>query len=263
MLLQANTVRLHNKPLSLSSMEFHIKPQAKKPAALRPSLFSDPDPDDSSPAVDIRKEALRCANQVQAASYQLLAEDPTALAYDSVYDSFKAAKAKPNVSSQPQYIPAMRQAAIFKSKEQRIYRENAESRDRRKEEKETGVTERIYTESYRKMMEENRKLEEELEVQDREKLKHTVEAQGGSRVFFANLLEHITGGAPAPAKRPKIEVPLEKPPTPVAEKVIEVEEPVAETPLPPALVKNTEETLQSARARYLQRKQQSLASSQS
>lgn len=245
-------------------MDFYIKPQAKKPTTLRPSVFSVPDPEDSCPAVDIRKEALRCANQVQAASYQLLAEDPTALAYDSVYDSFKAAKAKPNVSSQPQYIPAMRQAAILKSKEQRIYRENAESRDRRKEEKETGVTERIYTESYRKMMEENRKLEEELEVQDREKLKHTVEAQGGSRVFFANLLEHITGGTPAPTKRPKIEVPVEKPPTSVAEKTVEEEEePVAETPLPPVPVKNTEETLQSARARYLQRKQQSLDSSKS
>lgn len=250
-------------------MEFQIKSQAKKPPAVRSSLFSDPDPDSSSPTLDIRKEALRCAHQVQAASYQLLAEDPTALAYDSVYDSFKAAKARPQASSQPQYIPSMRQAALFKSKEQRLYRERAEAKDRRKEEEETGVTERIYTQSYRKMMEENRQLEEELLVQDWQKAGHTVNAQGGSRVFFANLLDHITREAPAPMKKPKIALPIEPQPIEPAEEPLEpakepfkqTEMPVSETPPPPVPVPKTEEVLQSARERYLQRKaQQSLDS---
>lgn len=243
-------------------MEFQIKPLAKKPPAVRSSLFSDPDPDSSSPTLDIRKEALRCAHQVQAASCQLLAEDPTALAYDSVYDSFKAAKAKPQASSQPQYIPGMRQAALFKAKEQRMYRERVEAKDRRKEEEETGVTERIYTQSYRKMMEENRQLEEELVLQDWHKSHHTVTAQGGSRVFFANLLDHITREAPAPMKKPKIDLPAElQSVEPTKEPLEQTEEPATETPPPPAPIQKTEEVLQSARERYLQRKaQQSLVS---
>ena len=240
-------------------MDFQIKPQPKKQPTLKPSLLADTDQDESSPSLDIRKEALHCASQVQAATYQLVAEDPTALAYDSVYDSFKPPKAKTTPTSQPQYIPAMRRAAFVKSKERQIIREKVEAKERRKEEEETGVTERIYTASFRKMMEENRKLEEEMNERDEAKLQHTVNSQGGSRVFFANLLEHIAGGAPV--KRPKTHLSEEIAPIPVDEKPSQdVEIPTMEKEqAPPVPEKKSEDVVQSARERYLQRKAQQLA----
>ena len=84
-------------------MNFEIKTQVKKPVPR--SLLSPDDPEESgSPQIDMKKEALRCEAEMQAATFALLAEDPTALAYDSVYDDLKAAKSRNRTNTSHQCV---------------------------------------------------------------------------------------------------------------------------------------------------------------
>ena len=145
-----------------------------------------------------------------------------------------------------------------------MLREKVETKERQKEDLESGPTERIYTQSYLKLAEENRKLEEKIIAEEKIGKKHSIEGQKDSRLFLFHYLNAKSKQNSEPeivkkAKMTEKEAKIEENTVEIGEKAGKrgkTEEKKVEiaTVLVPEGEKKSEEVILSARERYLQRK---------
>ncbi|KAK4165429.1 coiled-coil domain-containing protein 55-domain containing protein [Cladorrhinum sp. PSN259] len=117
--------------------------------------------------------------------------DPTIYDYDAVYDSFKAAKAKPKddpaAEKKPRYFDALQKAADQRERDHQIAEERRLKRERDAEGDEFKDKEKFVTEAYKRQQEENRRLEEEEKKREEEEAKKN--KGRGMADFYKQMLQ--------------------------------------------------------------------------
>ena len=173
--------------------------------------------------------------------YEALAEDPTIFSYD-LYKS-KPIKEESQVNStnkEPIYHENLKRNAEFKKKEREIIKERVEHQQREKEKEEFGETEIYYTQSYLKLLKENKDFEQKLDQHDLISELHSIEHKNPEK--FLNSL--ISDPNSEPSKKPKLEesenITSILPATEITQMII--------------INKRSESELKCAKERYLQRK---------
>lgn len=154
----------------------NIQPPVPKAAAAAPATeFSD-----LSSALTSRKFA-QAAEDI----------DPTIYDYDGVYDSFKAAKAKPKSEDEkekrPKYFDALQKAADQRERDRQIAEEKRLKRERDAEGDEFADKEKFVTEAYKRQQEENLRLEEEEKRREEAEAKRN--KNRGMADFYKQMLE--------------------------------------------------------------------------
>lgn len=159
-------------------------------------------------------DALRAAAAAEQA--KVLAEDPTAYEYDSLYDSLhpsSASKQKQKQQQQQQrtqreaqYMGALQQTAARRRRFLEVAFDRKMQREAERERAEFGETEAFVTASYRRRLAEDRRWEEEEDARDA--AQGTADAAGRSRntdlsEFHAHMLADFAAaraGTTAPAQ---------------------------------------------------------------
>lgn len=245
----------------------------------KPSVFKIEEDEETSPIAtanrDIIKQSLFYKYKQNNETYKALASDPTIFAYDAVHDTLQSSRdlrrKESNVTQEARYQKNMRDHAEFKKKEKSVIKERIESLAREREKSLVGDTERFITPSYLKVLEENKKFEEVLDMED--KINNQKSIVGGSSfdTFYQKLLtKNKSMGAREPSPPPTKQSKLEESQSesdeehialrPEQLKQLELLEEIKQKPIPLPLkpielqVKKSEEELSSAKERYLKRK---------
>lgn len=258
------------------------KPQNK--LLSKPNVFKVDDEDDVSPIAttnkDIIKQSLFYKYKQNNDTYKALASDPTIFAYDSVHDTLQSnrdfLRKEGNKSKDARYQQSMKDHADFKKREKSIIKERIESLAREREKTLIGDTERFITPSYLKVLEENKKFEKVLDMEDKINLDKSIEGKSSLDTFYHKLLtKNKSLGAreqtPPVQKQVKLDEEQETSEEETQEQIaalrpeelkqLELLEQIKNKPEPQApiviepLVKKSEEEVLSAKQRYLQRKQ--------
>lgn len=163
----------------------------QRPAGL--SLFKPEDEEEKDVNEIIRdasaKKALKQKQQEQA---KVLADDPTAYDYDSVYDAMhqsrKAAVPHRDSSRKPKYIHALLEKAAVRNREQDIVYSRMLQKERETEGNTFAGKEKFLTSAYKKKLQENKLWQEE---EDRKAaLEEDVTKKEDLGSFYVNLLTH-------------------------------------------------------------------------
>ncbi|KAK4459638.1 nuclear speckle splicing regulatory protein 1 [Cladorrhinum samala] len=157
-----------------------LKPAAAAAAAATAALAPATEFSDLSSALTSRKFA-KAAEKI----------DPTIYDYDGVYDSFKAAKAKPKSEDEkekrPKYFDALQKAADQRERDRQIAEEKRLKRERDAEGDEFADKEKFVTETYKRQQEENLRLEEEEKRREEAEAKRN--KNRGMADFYKQMLE--------------------------------------------------------------------------
>ncbi len=253
---------------------YGLRKQPSK-APPKPSVFKIEEDEETTPIStanrDIIKQSLFYKYKQNNEIYKALASDPTIFAYDAVHDTLQSSRdlrrKESSETKEARYQKNMKDHAEFKKKEKSVIKERIESLAREREKSLVGDTERFITPSYLQVLEENKKFEKVLDMED--KINNQKSIVGGSSfdTFYQKLLtKNKSMGArdptPPPTKQAKLEESEEEQIAlrPEQLKQLELLEEIKQKPIPvPAKpieppAKKSEEELSSAKERYLKRK---------
>lgn len=175
-------------------MNIELKLAHKKPCAQikRQNVFNQEEEQDSDlisrTNKDIVKESLMRQQTDNDTLYRALAEDPTILAYDRFYDSFKQLPIQEDLEKKPKYLDDIKAAVEFNKKERKLIKERVEASNRNKEALLTGESETFITPSYLKFLQESNQWAAELAKKDQVSTQNSVRGAGDFSNFYSKLL---------------------------------------------------------------------------
>jgi len=139
----------------------------------------------------VNNKKLRKAQQVLS---QVLAQDPTAFAYDEVYEEMKKSQLQADPADkkkkrEPKYIKHLLEQALEREKDDNIVYQRKLQKELEEEEKLYGKErEKFVTQGYKKQLELNKQHEEEQKKQEEKEKAHTAE-RAGMNSFYLNMLD--------------------------------------------------------------------------
>ncbi|GJX78043.1 nuclear speckle splicing regulatory protein 1-like protein [Tanacetum coccineum] len=178
--------------------------QKKQPA--RPPLpsalgFGDDDEDDVERDISRQAGNKKSLKEVEELHKKALEEDPSAFAYDEIYDEMLEKKALPVAQDRqerkPRYIQALIEKTKVREREHEIIYERKLAKERSKEDHLFGDKEKFVTGAYkRKLAEQAKWLEEERLRQLREEREDITKKGGDMSEFYYSLSKNVAFGAP-------------------------------------------------------------------
>ncbi|CAG8493006.1 2_t:CDS:2 [Acaulospora morrowiae] len=206
-----------NKPLVYGLNLTSKKSSAQPPKLKRASIFDEDDDQDSNRITDVRKNGsksyMKVVNEqilssssisqsVQEQYKEALEEDPTAFAYDEVYDDMKSAERKrleeikgkdKGRIKKPKYVDSLLKAAEIRQRDYIRAQERKVQKEREAEGGEFEGMETFVTPAYKAQQEELRKAEEE------ERLREEKNAAGAKDMtsFYRKLLDQTSSSKTA------------------------------------------------------------------
>lgn len=178
--------------------------QKKQPARPPlPSALGFGDDDENDVERDISRQAgnKKALKEVEELHKKALEEDPSAFAYDEVYEEMLEKKALPVAQDRqerkPRYIQALIEKTKVREREHEIIYERKLAKERSKEDHLFGDKEKFVTGAYkRKLAEQAKWLEEERLRQLREEREDITKKGGDMSEFYYSLSKNVAFGAP-------------------------------------------------------------------
>jgi len=198
----------------IKPQELQEKPKVKAPLP----VFGVDEGESVQEALKREAEKKKNLKKVISEQDEILSSDPTAFDYDGVYDSMKIQeekklvekKAETTVKRDPKYIQQMKAKVETRKREKEVIYDRVLQKEKEREEKEFGRTERFVTSSYKKQLMENQKwLEEEAKREARE---IDVSKTGDMSAFYSGMLTKnvALGTAPSTATQHKNTIPSDQ-----------------------------------------------------
>jgi len=184
-----------------------IGEKAKKYGLQKPSIFKDDEDSQDVNAMLREANQKKTAKQHQQEQSKVLAEDPTAYDYDSVYDALhqsKQAAAPATKDNRPRYMAALMEKAAIRKVELGIAHDRKAQKERKEEGEVYAGKEKFLTSAYKKkLIDDKAFLEEEAR---KAALEEDVTKKGDLTSFYTSLLtkNEAYGGGRRPSPPPLV-----------------------------------------------------------
>ncbi|XP_018477859.2 uncharacterized protein LOC108848903 [Raphanus sativus] len=182
-------------------LQIRAPAQKKQPIIPRRASIFDEDEDEGDVEKEISRQASKAKSlkEIEEQHKKALEEDPSAFAYDEVYDDIKHKAVVPKLQDRqdrkPKYVHHLMKKAEQRNKEQEIVYERKLAKEREKDEHLYSGKEKFVTGAYKKKLEEQKKWLAEERLREIREAKDDVTKKKDLSDFYFNIDKNVAFGA--------------------------------------------------------------------
>ncbi|XP_010510790.1 PREDICTED: nuclear speckle splicing regulatory protein 1 [Camelina sativa] len=180
-------------------------PSQKKQSSSRPplrpaaSIFGEDEDHDVEKEISRQASKTKALKEIEEQHKKALEEDPSAFAYDEVYDDMKQKAVLPRIQDrqerQPRYIQNLMKQAERRNKEHEIVYERKLAKEREKDEHLFSDKEKFVTGAYKRKLEEQKKWLAEERLRELREERDDVTKKKDLSDFYFNIGKNVAFGA--------------------------------------------------------------------
>ncbi|KAJ0260192.1 hypothetical protein HA466_0064280 [Hirschfeldia incana] len=176
-------------------------PSQKKQPVPRPASFFDEDDGEDNVEKEIARQASKAKSlkEIEEQHKKALEENPSAFAYDEVYDDMKHKAVAPKLvdrqDRKPRYVQHLMKKAEQRNKEHEIVYERKLAKEREKDEHLFSGKEKFITGAYKRKLEEQKKWLAEERIRELREAKDDVTKKSDLSDFYFNFGKNVALGA--------------------------------------------------------------------
>ncbi|EOA27522.1 hypothetical protein CARUB_v10023661mg [Capsella rubella] len=177
------------------------KKQSSSRPPLRPaaSIFGEDEDHDVEKEISRQASKTKALKEIEEQHKKALEEDPSAFAYDEVYDDMKQKAVLPRIQDrqerQPRYIQNLMKQAERRNKEHEIVYERKLAKEREKDEHLFSDKEKFVTGAYKRKLEEQKKWLAEERLRELREERDDVTKKKDLSDFYFNIGKNVAFGA--------------------------------------------------------------------
>ncbi|KAL0741007.1 hypothetical protein Bca4012_082520 [Brassica carinata] len=182
-------------------LQIRAPSQKKQPILRRPASIFGEDEDEEDVEKEISRQASKARSLKETEEQQKkdLEEDPSAYAYDEVYDDMKHKAVVPKLQDRqdrkPRYVQNLMKKAEQRQKEQEIVYERRLAKEREKDEHLFSGKDKFITGAYKRKLEEQKKWLAEERLREIREEKDDVTKKKDLSDFYFNIDKNVAFGA--------------------------------------------------------------------
>ncbi|KAG2308388.1 hypothetical protein Bca52824_028136 [Brassica carinata] len=182
-------------------LQIRAPSQKKQPILRRPASIFGEDEDEEDVEKEISRQASKAKSlkETEEQRKKDLEEDPSAYAYDEVYDDMKHKAVVPKLQDRqdrkPRYVHHLMKKAEQRQKEQEIVYERKLAKEREKDEHLFSGKEKFITGAYKRKLEEQKKWLAEERLRELREEKDDVTKKKDLSDFYFNIDKNVAFGA--------------------------------------------------------------------
>ncbi|CAH8341934.1 unnamed protein product [Eruca vesicaria subsp. sativa] len=176
-------------------------PSQKKQPTVRPraSIFDEDEEEDVEKEISRQASKAKSLKEIEEQHKKALEEDPSAFAYDDVYDDMKHKSVVPKLQDRqdrkPRYVQHLMKKAEQRNKEHEIVYERKLAKEREKDEHLFSGKEKFVTGAYKRKLEEQKKWLAEERLRELREERDDVTKKTDLSDFYFNIGKNVAFGA--------------------------------------------------------------------
>ncbi|CAH2060924.1 unnamed protein product, partial [Thlaspi arvense] len=175
------------------------KQSSSRPPLLTASIFGEDEDHDVEKEISRQASKTKALKEIEEQHKKALKEDPSAFAYDDVYDDMKQKAVLPRAQDReerkPKYIQQLMKKADQRRREQEIIYERKLAKEREKDEHLFSDKEKFITGAYKRKLEKDQKWQAEERLRELREERDDVTKKKDLSDFYFNIGKNVAFGA--------------------------------------------------------------------